>query len=778
MADNLSPLVNLDLINQIYKTINAQITERVYDPEYYSGATLGTSKYKYVEAYIRGNTSTGTLNGLTLAKATAGFTISGGETTSKILTVADTATINKSLEVTAATSITGTLTVSAATNIVKGLTVGTTSTGAVTIQSSGAGNTTIEGPSGGTATFTAPTSDVLGSLQIKNNSYISTVSVAHGKTISTRSNLTVGESGNTGDVVIKPKSTYKLTITSNDTNATTAILRNGTCVITDDYAENNTAGKLVKRDSNSNINVTSVNKIAIDAATANANKIGLSKGTASIAVTEAGLNVSKNLTVSSTATLGGTNTGNITVKSAGTDSTTIIGPNNGIAAFTAPVTEGSGSLEIKNSDSTAKSTIKIATGKTIDTYSSLTIGNKSNNGNVVINPSGSNTLTINGSENADTAVTLRSGTCVVTTDCSENNTASTLVKRDGNSNINVTSVNSVGITGGKENSTDKITLSKGSANINVTGASLSISKNLKVLSVATLGEANTGSVTIKSAGDNGTVIVGPNGGVAAQLVGGKYTTSATIENSTTPELNKLLKITNVSKNTFLAGPTSGENDVPKYRPISSDDLVNVTAGSAKTVTANSYSNSSEASYYVTAVQNTGDNNSLYASTEGVYIKRVSTTDSGSSDTTTSYHLYASAVHNAVWNDLADCIEVPEDTNLEFGYCYSWNGDKVEKSSRKSRNCIGIHSNTAGLFMGEKPVKTIQAAVAGFVLAHMDRAYPEGTPLTWGDDGKLVKCGVVKRILHPERIIATFYKEETQETWHGVKVHDRHWVKVR
>ena len=380
MADNLSPLVNLDLINQIYKTINAQITERVYDPEYYSGATLGTSKYKYVEAYIRGNTSTGTLNGLTLAKATAGFTISGGETTSKILTVADTATINKSLEVTAATSITDTLTVSAATNIKKDLTVGadTTNTGAVTIQSSGAGNTTIEGPSGGTATFKAPTSDVLGSLQIKNNSYISTVSVAHGKTISARSNLTVGESGNTGDVVIKPKSTYKLTITSNDTNATTAILRNGTCVITDDYAENNTAGKLVKRDSNSNINVTSVNKIAIDAATANANKIGLSKGTASIAVTEAGLNVSKNLTVSSTATLGGTNTGDITVKSAGTDSTTIIGPNNGIAAFTAPVTEGSGSLEIKNSDGTAKSTIKIATGKTIDTYSSLTIGSKSN----------------------------------------------------------------------------------------------------------------------------------------------------------------------------------------------------------------------------------------------------------------------------------------------------------------------------------------------------------------------------------------------------------------
>ena len=204
------------------------------------------------------------------------------------------------------------------------------------------------------------------------------------------------------------------------------------------------------------------------------------------------------------------------------------------------------------------------------------------------------------------------------------------------------------------------------------------------------------------------------------------------------------------------------------------------------MTANSYpdpsvsdgSDTSEVNYYVTAVQNTGDNKSLYASTEGVYIKRVSTTDSGSSDTTTSYHLYASAVHNAVWNDLADCIEVPENTDLEFGYCYSWNGDKVEKTSRKSKNCIGIHSNTAGLFMGEKPTKTIQTAVAGFALAYVDKIYPEGTPLTWSDNGKLTKCTVLKRVLHPERVIATFYKEEKQESWHGVKVNNRHWVKVR
>lgn len=153
-----SPLINLDLVNQIYKVINAQIAERVYNPQYYTSATLGTLDHKYVSAYISGNTSTGTLNDLTLSKAPTGFTISGGAT-SKTLTVADTATINKPLAVQADTSITGSLTVSAATNIIKSLTVGATATytGAVTVRSRGTGNTVIAGPSGDTVNLIAGT---------------------------------------------------------------------------------------------------------------------------------------------------------------------------------------------------------------------------------------------------------------------------------------------------------------------------------------------------------------------------------------------------------------------------------------------------------------------------------------------------------------------------------------------------------------------------------------------------------------------------------------------
>ena len=253
MADNLSPLVNLDLINQIYRTINAQITERVYDPAYNSKATLGIPAHPYVSACISGNISTGTLNSLTLTKAAKGFTISGGDT-SKKLTVEEDATIKNSLTVKADTSITGNLTVSAATNIIKDLTVGAaeTYTGAVAIRSAGSGNTTITGPDGGEAKLVS--------------------------------------------------GTY-------------------TSIVRENFNTANTANTLVKRDQNGGILVSKVNGVT------------LGNSTASFTVT-GGSATPKTLTVNSAATLGSSTAsenGSVTVKSAGTSSTTITGPDGGTA---------------------------------------------------------------------------------------------------------------------------------------------------------------------------------------------------------------------------------------------------------------------------------------------------------------------------------------------------------------------------------------------------------------------------------------------------------------
>lgn len=69
-----SPLVNLDLVNQIYRTINAQISERVYKPEWKSDETLGTSTSRYTEAYLN-------------ALDVSGMTVSSGGFKGSLVTV-------------------------------------------------------------------------------------------------------------------------------------------------------------------------------------------------------------------------------------------------------------------------------------------------------------------------------------------------------------------------------------------------------------------------------------------------------------------------------------------------------------------------------------------------------------------------------------------------------------------------------------------------------------------------------------------------------------------
>ena len=64
---------------------------------------------------------------------------------------------------------------------------------------------------------------------------------------------------------------------------------------------------------------------------------------------------------------------------------------------------------------------------------------------------------------------------------------------------------------------------------------------------------------------------------------------------------------------------------------------------------------------------------------------------------------AAKVYNAVWNDLADSIEVPSDTELEYGYCYKYKDEKVYKTDKYADpNVLGIHSDTAGMVLGIKP----------------------------------------------------------------------------
>ena len=142
------------------------------------------------------------------------------------------------------------------------------------------------------------------------------------------------------------------------------------------------------------------------------------------------------------------------------------------------------------------------------------------------------------------------------------------------------------------------------------------------------------------------------------------------------------------------------------------------------------------------------------------------------------------VYNAVWNDLADCIPVDEECELTPGYCYCFDGEKYYKSSKYlDDGIIGIHSDTYGMHMGYKDnCKQMDVAVAGFVLAYVDKEYPSGTPLTCTENGYLTKIEKSDKIEYPEKIVATYWKNEPSEYWGGekdkIKVNGRKWVKIK
>ena len=148
--------------------------------------------------------------------------------------------------------------------------------------------------------------------------------------------------------------------------------------------------------------------------------------------------------------------------------------------------------------------------------------------------------------------------------------------------------------------------------------------------------------------------------------------------------------------------------------------------------------------------------------------------------TASTEFSAQKVYNAVWNDIADAVEVPEDLILEAGKCYAYDGSSYHKTTEKGElGALGIHSDTAGYILGlDTKAHQLILAIGGFVLAHVDNIYPSGTPLICTKDGILTVAEPEFLKEHPDRIIAHFYKEETKTEYENLKVNGRHWVKVR
>lgn len=143
-------------------------------------------------------------------------------------------------------------------------------------------------------------------------------------------------------------------------------------------------------------------------------------------------------------------------------------------------------------------------------------------------------------------------------------------------------------------------------------------------------------------------------------------------------------------------------------------------------------------------------------------------------------LSAPKIWNAVWNDIADAINVPENTELIAGKCYCFNDNKFYISENLGeKEAIGIHSDTAGYILGYNPEKKqLKLAVAGFVLAYTDKRYNPGTPLICCENGYLTEAteDFIKK--HPDRIIAHYFKDEEESYYLDVLVDNRNWVRVK
>lgn len=182
-----------------------------------------------------------------------------------------------------------------------------------------------------------------------------------------------------------------------------------------------------------------------------------------------------------------------------------------------------------------------------------------------------------------------------------------------------------------------------------------------------------------------------------------------------------------------------------------------------------------------------------ASNESIVVRRYNTSNQvaqqinlfdSSGNTSFPGTVSAPSVYGAVWNDLSDSIPVDDDCNLEHGYCYCFDGEKYTKSSKYLDNgIIGIHSDTFGFRMGyEEGKKKMDVAVSGFVLAYVDKEYKPGTPLTCTENGYLTEIKKEDKIEYPEKIVATYWKNEPAEEWGSedrkVKVDGRKWVKIK
>lgn len=149
---------------------------------------------------------------------------------------------------------------------------------------------------------------------------------------------------------------------------------------------------------------------------------------------------------------------------------------------------------------------------------------------------------------------------------------------------------------------------------------------------------------------------------------------------------------------------------------------------------------------------------------------------------TNVDLVSPKVWNAVWNDVAD-FQLLND-KLEYGKCYYDTKDGARICNERCQmSVIGIASDTFGFGVGRGANSSqVPIAIAGWVLAFVDKEYECGTPLTNDEHGNLTAMSRAEKLEYPERIVAIYKRKEMDEFWgpenQKIEVRGRHWVKVK
>jgi hypothetical protein len=142
------------------------------------------------------------------------------------------------------------------------------------------------------------------------------------------------------------------------------------------------------------------------------------------------------------------------------------------------------------------------------------------------------------------------------------------------------------------------------------------------------------------------------------------------------------------------------------------------------------------------------------------------------------YFYATKVHNAVYNDMADYRLLAD--KLVYGKCYydTAEGVKICKN-RCQKGVIGVSSNTFGFSCGiDTKQNQIPIGISGWVLAHVDREYEPGTPLTNDENGNLTEMMAEEKRNYPERLLATYSRKEKEMCIKNINVEGRHWVRIK